>query len=262
MKRALQAAHISFAFSPRCGTWSVLGASAPQRDQLSVAFMLHLPLIMARGSSGPADYSARPERASLSFAFLLYWSPLWCAARPRSERSVGGPVIFSLLFHLPTFMAPGPSGPPYRLPICSICPRYGARPSGPAYRLPFCSICSCYGAQPKLASLSLAVLPNLLPLWRAASRPAYHCLPAEYTARLERESLSFAVLPNLLPLWHAARAASLSLPCCSIYSAARASQLIICAARAGHLIICAAGAGQFVICPYALCLLCGARRSV
>ena len=106
-------------------------------------------------------------------------------------------------------MARGPSGPAYRLPFCSICPRHGARPSGPAYRLPFCSICSRYGSRPKLASLSLVVLPNLLPLWQAGRGPAYHCLPAEYTARLERVSLSLAVLPNLLPLWRAARAGQL-----------------------------------------------------
>ena len=135
---------------------------------------------------------ARPERASLSFAFLLYWPPLWRAARPRSERSVGGPVIISLLFHLPTFMARGPSGPAYRLPFCSILLS--------AYCLPFCSICFRYGVRPKWASLSLVVLPNLLPLWRAGSEPGYHRLPAEYTARLERASLSLAVLLNLLPL--------------------------------------------------------------
>ena len=55
----------------------------------------------------------RPERASLSFAFLLSLPPLWRAARPRSESSVGDPVIICLLFHLPTFMARGPSGPAY-----------------------------------------------------------------------------------------------------------------------------------------------------
>ena len=35
----------------------------------------------------------RRERASLSFAVLPYLPLLWCAARPRSESSVGNPVI-------------------------------------------------------------------------------------------------------------------------------------------------------------------------
>ena len=41
------------------------------------------------------------------------FAPLWRAARPRSESSVGHPVIICLLFHLPTFMARSPSGPAY-----------------------------------------------------------------------------------------------------------------------------------------------------
>ena len=51
----------------------------------------------------------RPERASLSFAVLLYLPLLWRAARPLSESSVGDPGIICLLFHLPTFMARGPA---------------------------------------------------------------------------------------------------------------------------------------------------------
>ena len=130
-------------------------------------------------------YFARPEWASLSFAFLLNLPPLWRTARPRSGRSVRGPVIICLLFHLPTFIARGPSGTASHGLSAQLSPVMARVPSRPAYCLPLCSICPRFGA------------------------------------RLER--------------------ACLSMPCCSLKSAARAGQLIICAVRAG----------QFVICPYA-----------
>ena len=134
--------------------------------QLLLCFIC--PLIIACGSSGPAQLSfARPERASLPFAFLLYLPQLWRAARPRSERSVGCPVIICCLFHLPTFMARGPSGPAYRCLSAQFAPIMARCPSG----------------------------------------PAYHCLAALYRARLERASssfapperasLSFALMPDL-----------------------------------------------------------------
>ena len=77
------------------------------------------------------------------------------AARPRTERSVGDPVIICLLFHLPTFMARESSGPAYRLPPLLNLPqlwrptRAGqlifvlllyikGTPSGAVCHLPFC----------------------------------------------------------------------------------------------------------------------------
>ena len=83
-----QAYHLPFcSICPRYGAQPVREASD------------HLPLV-----SFAQLYCARPERASLSLPFCAF-APLWRAARPRSERSVGGPVIISLLFHFPTFMA-------------------------------------------------------------------------------------------------------------------------------------------------------------
>ena len=69
----------------------------------------------------------RPERACLSFAVLLYLPPLWRAARPRSESSVGDPVIICLLFHCPPLWRAAQAG---QLIIAFLpnLPRYGARP--------------------------------------------------------------------------------------------------------------------------------------
>ena len=58
-------------------------------------------------------YGAWPKQASLSLPFCAIFPPLWRAARPRSERSVGGPVIICLLFYLPIFMARVPSRPAF-----------------------------------------------------------------------------------------------------------------------------------------------------
>ena len=120
---------------------------------------------------------ARPKRASPSFASLLYLPPLWRVARPRSERSVGGPVIICLLFHLPTFMARSPSEPAYNCLSALFAPVMARSPSSeralrrrPSYHLSFVSLifAHLHGARPERASLSFAVLLNLSPLWRAA----------------------------------------------------------------------------------------------
>ena len=115
------------------------------------------------------------------------------------------------------------------LPIFGCVKRARRRPS---YHLPSVPFAHLYGSRPEQASLLLAFLLNLPPLWRAAragqlivacllnlaplwraaragqliialllhiargpSGPAYHCLAAPHSARPER--------------------ASLSLPCCS-----------------------------------------------
>ena len=150
-----------------------------------------------------------PERACLSFASLLYLPPLWRVARPRSESSVGDPVIICLLFHLPTFMANGPSGPAYHCLSAQFAPVMARGPSSeralhrrPSYHLPFVSFAHLYGARPERASFSLPFCP-IFPrygAWPERAGPAYR-LPfcsicPRFGARLER--------------------ASLSMPCCSL----------------------------------------------
>ena len=211
----------------------------------------------------------RPERASLSFAVLLYLPPLWRAAYPRSESSVGTPVIICLLFHLPTFMARGPSGPAYHCLSAQLTPLWrAARPSigperalrrRPTYQLPFVSFTHLYGAGPEQASFSLPFCPIMA---RDPSGPAYHCLPVQFapswrTARARSERsvdspviiclfASFAHLYGALP-----ERASFSLPFCPIpppppllWRAARASQLFIafCAICPGYVARPALGA--------------------
>ena len=77
-------------------------------------YLVHISSHFWLCEQGAADRATlsfvRLERASLSFAFLLYLSPLWRAACPQSQSSVGGPVIICLFFHLPTFMVRSPSG--------------------------------------------------------------------------------------------------------------------------------------------------------
>ena len=113
-------------------------------------------LVMARGPSGPAYH-----------CLLHHLPPLWHAARPRNERSVGSPVIICLLFHLPTFMTRGPSGPAFQCLLPNFPPLWRAAragqlinglllfiergpggpanhlrgPSGPVCHLPLCLIC-------------------------------------------------------------------------------------------------------------------------
>ena len=130
----------------------------------------------------------RPERASLSFAFLLYLPPLWRAARPRSESSVGDPVIICLLFPLTTFMARGPSGPAYHCLSAQFQPLWrAARPwrersvGGPVI------ICLLfhflYGARPERASFSSPFCPFMA---RGPSGPAYHCLSVQFAPVMAR----------------------------------------------------------------------------
>ena len=156
----------------------------------------------------------RPERACLSFAVLLYLPLLWCAARPRSESSVGDPVIICLLFHLPTFMARGPSGPAYHclsaqfaplwraarprsersvgaVIICLLflLPTFMARgPSGPAYyylSVQFAPVMArgpsserALRRRPVIICL-LFHLPTFMA--RGPSEPAFHCLFAQFS---------------------------------------------------------------------------------
>ena len=93
-------------------------------------------------------YGGRPKQSSLSLPFCAICPPLLRVACPRSERSVAGPVIFCLLFNLPTFVAHGSSGPAFHCLSAHFLPRYGARP--------------------ERASLSFVFLLNLPPFWHMA----------------------------------------------------------------------------------------------
>ena len=132
---------------------------------------------MACGSSRPAYHSHGPRGPAYHFTFCSIFPPLWHAAHPRSERSVGGQVIICRLFHLPTFMARGPSGPAYRCLSAQFAPVMDRGPSGPAYH---CRD-ALYRARPERASSSFA-------------RPERASLSF---ARPERASLSFALMPDL-----------------------------------------------------------------
>ena len=100
----------------------------------------------------------------------------------------------------------------------------------PSYHLPSVPFAHLYGARPEQASLLLAFLLNLPPLWRAAgagqlivalllhiargpSGPAYHCLAAPHSTRLAASGPAY----HCLAAPHSARPerASLPLPCCS-----------------------------------------------
>ena len=122
----------------------------------------------------------RPERACLSFAVLLYLPPLWRAACPRSESSVGDRVIICLLFHLRTFMARGPSGPAYHCLSAQFGPVLVRGPSSerelrrrPSYITIICLLflLPTFMARGGAGQLFIAFLPN-------------------YGARPERASLS------------------------------------------------------------------------
>ena len=75
--------------------------------QVIICLLFLLLTFMARGPSGPAFHclSAQLWRAAqagqLIIAFLLNLPPSWRAASPRSERSVGSPVIICLCFIFP-----------------------------------------------------------------------------------------------------------------------------------------------------------------
>ena len=139
----------------------------------------------------------RPERACLSFAGLLYLPPLWRAARPRSERSVGDPVIICLLFHLPTFMARGPSGPAFHCLSVQFSPVMARGPSGPAYHCLLCNLPPLLrAARPRSersvgGPASFAFCFVYPPLWRAArAGQLFIAFLPSYGARPERASLS------------------------------------------------------------------------
>ena len=158
---------------------------------------------MVRGPSRPAFHCIsaqlwRTTRAGqLIIAFMCNLPPLWCAARPRGERSVGSRVIICLLFHLPTFMARygvRPERASLSLPFCAICPRHGTHPSSerafrrrPSYHLPFASFAHLYGALLCGPAFHCLSAQFSLVMARGPSRPAYHCL-----------------LRNLPRLWRAA----------------------------------------------------------
>ena len=74
----------------------------------------------------------RPERASLSFAFLLYLPPIM-ARGPSSEREIH-------------------RRPSDHLPFLSFAHLYGARPKRASLSLPFCANCPRYGARPVLGA--------------------------------------------------------------------------------------------------------------
>ena len=132
----------------------------------------------------------RPERACLSFAVLLYLPPLRRAARPRSESSVGDPVIICLLFHLPHLYGTRPKRASLSLPFCAICPDMARGPSSeralrrrPSYHLPFVSFTHLYGARPERASFSLPLCPIIA---RDPSGPAYHYLSVQFAPVMAR----------------------------------------------------------------------------
>ena len=122
-----------------------------------ICLLFLLPTFMARGPSGPAFHclSAQLWRAAragqLIIAFLCNLPPLWRTARPRSERSVGSPVIICLLFHWPTFMARSSSGPAFHCLSAQFSPRYGAARVDQLI-IAFCAICPRYGARPVLGA--------------------------------------------------------------------------------------------------------------
>ena len=130
MKRALQAPHLALPLAPVGGPSSerafrrwpncqlLLCFICPCRSALFAAVLVHGPSSERALHRRPCYhlpfvsfahfYGARAKRASLSFAFLLNFPPLWrtaragqlaaClplwrAVRARSERSAGGPVI-------------------------------------------------------------------------------------------------------------------------------------------------------------------------
>ena len=104
----------------------------PERASLSFAFLLYLPPLWRAASERelrwrPSDHlpfvSFAHLYGQLIIAFLRSLAPLWRAARPPSERSVGGPVIFAFCFICPPSWH-GPSGPAFHC----LLPNYGARP--------------------------------------------------------------------------------------------------------------------------------------
>ena len=115
-----------------------LYGTRPERASFSLPFCPIFP-----------RYGAWPERARLSLPSASFAPVTRDGARPRSERSVGDPVIICLLFHLPTFMACGPA---FHCLFCPIFTRYGAWPKQASLSLSFWVICPRYGAWPVLGA--------------------------------------------------------------------------------------------------------------
>ena len=104
---------------------------AARAGQLFIAFLPNFPPLWRTARAG-----------QLIIAFLRNLPPLWRASRPRSGRSVGGPIIICLLFHLPSFLARS-----FSLPFCPIFPRYCARPEQASLSFAFVIEGSCSTAQ-------------------------------------------------------------------------------------------------------------------
>ena len=215
------------------------------------------------------NYGARPDRASLSLPFCAVCPPLWRAARPRSEHSIGNSVIICLLFHLPNFVARGPSGPAYHCLLRNLpplwraaCPRSERSQGGPViicflFHLP--TFMARGPSRPAFHCLSAQFSPVMA---RGPSGPAYHCLSAQFapvTARAARPRSGHSVGGPViicrcfhLPTLFGARPerANFSLPFCPVFprSGARPEQASLsfavllnlppfwCTARAGQLI--------------------------
>ena len=139
-------------YLPFCSICPVMARSLSSERALRRRTSYHLPYV-----SFAHLYVARPEQASISFAFLLCVPILWHTAHPRSERSVGGQVIIRLLFHLPTVMARGWEG---QLIIClaALC---GARPERASLSSARPKRASLSFPRPERASLSFAFMPDL-----------------------------------------------------------------------------------------------------
>ena len=266
-----------------------------RRPRPRIGFMICLLILIfgcvKRAQPKRASLSfARPKRARLSFAFLLYLPPLWRAARPQSECSVGSPVIICLLFRLPTLLARGPSGPAHHCLSALFAPvrvlAHGlsserALRRWPSYHFPvFMARGPSVPAYLCLSAQLARVMAHGKFLERALRRrPSYHLpfvsfahiygarperaslsLPfcpifPRYGVRPERASLSFAFLLKLPPFWRAARAGQL------IYiqhgPSGPAYHLRSPSEPAYHF-----GSPSGPVCHLSLCLICGAPRSV
>ena len=103
----------------------------------------HLPFV-----SFAHLYGARPEWASLSFAFLLNLPPLWHAAR-------AGQLIACLSAQFAPVMARSPKGPAYRC----LAAVYTARLKRASLSFARPERASLSFARPERASLSFALMP-------------------------------------------------------------------------------------------------------
>ena len=102
----------------------------------------------------------------------------------------GDHVITCLLFHLPTFMARGPSRPAYHFlsalfaAVMARCPSSEqALRSRHSYHLPFFSFAHLFGARPERASFSLPFCPIMA---SGPSVSAYHCISVQFAPGMAR----------------------------------------------------------------------------